>query len=1164
MSVPVILVEAMPRGAGDGLVRDVALAGGGADVPYPAGYRAGVALLPTISAMLDFSAQEMGGGGVPQAAALRFAPASADALAEVADLYWTDAAIAVRIGGETDGLPPVVLAGTVLEATVANGGLQIALADPAAELKRPVLVDRFAGTGGVEGPAELAGVPKARSWGRCFNVAARPLDPANNIYCFGDPSRRLGAFDAVRDRGALAEAASLPSMPWQGSVEATFAALQAAEAPTGGGVISPDIACIKWWTEPGDLTADLRGEAVGGYVETAAEIVERLVSAGSTIGFTPGTVAAAVAARPGPFGWRVEDESTTTADALSAILGDVSTSWLLAAGLITLRPWSWSAPVTKATSFAVTRRESFRPVGTRKLGYRRNWHPVSRGDLAAIVLVTEVLFPDGSDVLSAIETVAQQVDRGAFDATVEYRTGNIVSLSDGSRWRFDAITPATGETPIAGSTVWTLIQAPTSVIPPATIVGGTRDPVTGAVTGGMPAAIVIPRIERIPAIETAIERIPALDAAVERIPAIAAGVDLLKLADIDQQTLTRQVARESRSAGTASLAAVVTQYGADKRQKFAAAQVREETFARIDAGDAAEAGARLLLTAQVGDVDARLANETLVRASETGGLVRDLDAMSVTIGDLTGGITRLDEAVLTEVDARTQAVSSVRAELTPMIDAAAAAAGVVDTRLTAEVGRLDLAVVEVGMASAEAVSGVRAELVPLIDAAAAGAGVVNTRVTGEVARLDQAIVEGDAASARAASSVRAELVPLIDAAAAGAGVVNTRLTGEVLRLDEAIVEGDAASARAASSVRAELVPLIDAAASGAGAVNTRLTGEVARLDQAIVEGNAASAQAASSVRADLVPLISAAAGAAGAVDGRVTSEVARLDRAVVDEAGARARAVADVSAELDGKIVVVQDRADAAIDATGRILAERTIAIDVNGNIVGAKLIGSNEGPGVFGLFNADLKMGEGRIICQSATHMTVSGIAFGTTGQFLEWYGPLMPIAQCAEGNGIAWKRRDGKAYTRGALIAGTISNAVQTSSTALDAEVTTGVVGSNGGQRIVVVSYSLFASQNHFDTSPSDSGVTRAVVVIRRNGQDVDSLIVEGSWQRDQSFGSGEPGSYRAVISGAKTFYDNSGGQSVSYSARLMERDDGPGVSSGGGFGTYTQSISIVQSED
>ena len=422
MAVPVILVDAQPRSAADGTVRVVALAGGGAVLPYPPGYRAGVAALPTISAVLEFDEQEMGGGGVPQAAALRFAPSGAVALAEVADLYWTDAMIAVRIGAEDVGAPPVVLAGTVLETTVANGGLQIALADPATDLKRPIIVDRFGGTGGIEGPADLAGVPKARSWGRCFNVAGKLLDPAHIIYCFGDPSRRLAGFDAVRDRGALATPATLTVLAWQGSVEATFAALRAAPATQGGGVLAPDIACIKWWTEPSDLTADLRGEVAAGYVETAAEIAERIVAARSTIPFVAGTVAATAAARPAPFGWRVEDETTTAADALSAILGDVSTSWLLVGGAITLRPWTWSAPVVRATSFAVTRRASFRPVATRKLGYRRNWHPVSRGDLAAIVLVTDVLFADGTNAASVFAALSERLDVTAQIATGKNRT----------------------------------------------------------------------------------------------------------------------------------------------------------------------------------------------------------------------------------------------------------------------------------------------------------------------------------------------------------------------------------------------------------------------------------------------------------------------------------------------------------------------------------------------------------------------------------------------------------------------------------------------------------------------------------------------------------------------------------------------------------------------
>lgn len=413
MAAPVILVEARPRGAADGAAVLTRLAGGGALLPYHyAGehWRAGIAGLPKATASLEFDGEQLGGGGVAQALELRWAPATRAALAEVSALYWADAPIVVRIGPE-GAMPAIAAQGLVLETAVEGGVLRIALADGAADLKRALLTDRFGGTGGIEGPVEFDGLIKSRAWGRCYNVPGRIIDKANNIWVFGDPRRRWQAFDQVRDKGVAAAPAKLTRLAWQGSAEATFTALQGASAPAGGGVVCPDIACVKWWTEPaGDLHADIRGEIEGGYVETAPEIAARLAAVRSTIPVEAGAVAAATAWRPAVCGWRVDSESVTAADAVSEILGDVSLSWVLTDGAIAFRRWEWTASTRVARSHRVTRRSTVKPVASRKLGYRRNWSPMSRGDLAAIVFVQDVVMEDGSPAGQAIADAGKTAD----------------------------------------------------------------------------------------------------------------------------------------------------------------------------------------------------------------------------------------------------------------------------------------------------------------------------------------------------------------------------------------------------------------------------------------------------------------------------------------------------------------------------------------------------------------------------------------------------------------------------------------------------------------------------------------------------------------------------------------------------------------------------------
>ncbi len=399
MAGPLILIEAQPRNVADGTPVTVRFAGGGGARPYfYAGehWQAGIVGLPPIVASLDFNEGDLASGGIASAAAIEWAPGVAAKLATAAGYVWSDAPITLRIGPEDGNQPPIVLDGRVMQASVRGGRLQLALADPAVALKKPFPVDRFDGSGGLEGPVEFDGRIKRRVFGRVWNLPGLPLDAPNNIYCFADPARPLQAFAELRDKGAAT--ANLDELAWQGSVAATFAALQAAEAPQGGGVACPSIGCVKWWTQPkGDLTADIEGEIGTGYVETTAQIVERIVGEIDGPGFTAGTIAAATAARPAPIGWVIDDESTTVTRMLDELLGNVSLLWVLSpAGEIVVREWAWGASTRTVKAInPIERSKTLRPVAKVVVGYRRNELPMARNSLAAIVLWDDV--EDGGD-----------------------------------------------------------------------------------------------------------------------------------------------------------------------------------------------------------------------------------------------------------------------------------------------------------------------------------------------------------------------------------------------------------------------------------------------------------------------------------------------------------------------------------------------------------------------------------------------------------------------------------------------------------------------------------------------------------------------------------------------------------------------------------------------
>ncbi|WOF44376.1 hypothetical protein KNJ79_05435 [Sphingopyxis indica] len=106
-------------------------------------------------------------------------------------------------------------------------------------------------------------------------------------------------------------------------------------------------------------------------------------------------------------------------------------------------------------------------------------------------------------------------------------------------------------------------------------------------------------------------------------------------------------------------------------------------------------------------------------------------------------------------------------------------------------------------------------------------------------------------------------------------------------------------------------------------------------------------------------------------------------------------------------------------------------------------------------LVNGDLLLNNGRIITDTGTFMEVAGKGFGTSNQFLRWYGPKMALNLCSESNGVFWIKTNGDAYFGGTLSAGVLKNSLATSSTLPDASVTVGPYGTNGGPKVIALSW-------------------------------------------------------------------------------------------------------------
>lgn len=386
----VVLVTVQPRNATTGAATTIRLAGGGNNKPYLYGgnsYRAGVAALPRLRAEIGFDDSGWNGNIVPQTGTITWAPYGKAGLSELAAYYWKNAAITVQTGEEATGIFTTLLTGKVADATVLDHKLVITIADLSEDLTKPLLTARFAGTGAAEGGTEAKNRIKRRTWGRAFNIEGRVLDKANNIYEFGDPSFPWQSFETLRDKAR--DAAPAPTVvAWAGSVAATLAALVASAPAQGSGCVAPSIACAKWWTQPaGPLTADVKGEVGAGYVETAASIAARILTAAGGPAVT--NTATADGWRAGVVGIHV-DENETISQALDRLLLGVSLIWKLdPAGTVTIREFTFTGPVEALRSENVERLRTIKPIKTRRLGYQRAYRVHSDGEIAAVIQVAD-------------------------------------------------------------------------------------------------------------------------------------------------------------------------------------------------------------------------------------------------------------------------------------------------------------------------------------------------------------------------------------------------------------------------------------------------------------------------------------------------------------------------------------------------------------------------------------------------------------------------------------------------------------------------------------------------------------------------------------------------------------------------------------------------------
>lgn len=200
--------------------------------------------------------------------------------------------------------------------------VDITARDEAYRLAVPLQSSLYGGTGGADGSAALTGKPKPLTFGKCLNITPTLIDSSALVYQFH--SRASQAVDAVYDRGA---ALTGPDADY-----ANYAALTGATVTGGHYVTCLALGLIRVGSTPsGLLTADVRGDAQGGYPNDTFSIVKRILTdfAGLVDGVDIDSAGFSymINTVTGEMGWYQDTNSILIEDAISQIAGHCSAWW---------------------------------------------------------------------------------------------------------------------------------------------------------------------------------------------------------------------------------------------------------------------------------------------------------------------------------------------------------------------------------------------------------------------------------------------------------------------------------------------------------------------------------------------------------------------------------------------------------------------------------------------------------------------------------------------------------------------------------------------------------------------------------------------------------------------------------------------------------------------
>lgn len=312
--------------------------------------------------------------------------------------------------------------------------------------EKNALTATYAGTGGIEGGADLKNKVKPWVFGRAANVEPVLIDAVNSVFQFS-------AYGPIQAVTALYERASDfgASIGDYGS----YALLVAATIPRGRWGTCLAQGLVRLGAPPyGLITGDVDGDNPSTWLRKTGEIINRIATnAGVPAGLIDSASLTALDAAV-PYNINlVLDEQTTVLDIARRLArpcnAQAGVSWLgklfvtrvaIGSPAITLDAQGRRKPGVLSSSEV----DVSPPYWRIEMGAQRSWRVHSFDEIAFASALT---------------------DRGLYVASEFYREGHIVDLANGSRWLYTNPTPTSGNAPPSSGTsnaYWSQMKPPTT------------------------------------------------------------------------------------------------------------------------------------------------------------------------------------------------------------------------------------------------------------------------------------------------------------------------------------------------------------------------------------------------------------------------------------------------------------------------------------------------------------------------------------------------------------------------------------------------------------------------------------------------------------------------------------------------------------------------------